>query len=66
MASEASLSLASPSGPPWATASTTQCLRWSSSNPSATDSSAFVRALTCVRMSMQYFSSSTMRWMPRA
>ena len=34
--------------------------------PSATDCSALVIADTWVRMSMQYFSSSTIFWRPRA
>ena len=41
-------------------------VRWSSSSPRATDCSAEVIAETWVRMSMQYLSSSTMRWSPRA
>src|SRR3954447_11820322 len=46
MASEASRSFASRSGPPAATASTTQCSRCSSSSPRATACSALVAADT--------------------
>src|SRR3954468_8569931 len=66
MASEASRTFSSASRPPEAAASTRQWLMCSSSRPSATDWSAFVIADTWVRMSMQYFSSSTMRCRPRA
>src|SRR3954463_11426385 len=61
MASAASRTFSSASGPPAWAAETTQWLRCSSSRPRATDCSAFVIAETWVRMSMQYFSSSTMR-----
>src|SRR4029079_4356345 len=64
-ASEASLSLASASGPPDCAACSTQCARCSSSRPSATAWSALVTADTWVRMSMQYLSSSSIRAMPR-
>src|SRR6185312_17286221 len=66
MASAASRTFSSASGPPAWAAETTQWDRCSSSRPRATDCSAFVIAETWVRMSMQYFSSSTMRCRPRA
>src|SRR5699024_1899175 len=52
MASEASLTLASASGPPTATAWATQWLRCSSTRPSETDWRALVIAATWVRMSV--------------
>src|ERR1700722_15589345 len=65
IASEASRTFSAAVSPPWATASATQCSRWSSSRPSATDCSALLTADTWVRMSMQYLSSSTIRCRPR-
>src|SRR3954447_8693482 len=66
MASEASRTFSSAWGPPALAASTTQWLRCSSSSPSETACSSLVIAETGVRMSMQYFSSSTIRCRPRA
>ena len=65
MASEASLTLASASGPPASMACVTQWPRWSSTSPSATACSARVTADTWVSTSMQYVSDSTMRCNPR-
>src|ERR1035437_5963113 len=63
MAALSSVTFASPR--PSRTASVTQCRTWSSSRLTATLSRAALTALTWVRMSMQYRSSSTMRCMPR-
>src|SRR3954454_9569801 len=63
--SEASRTFSAAVSPHPATAPATQCARWSSSSPSATDCSALVAADTWVRMSMQYLSSPTIRCSPR-
>src|SRR6478609_4585501 len=65
MAAEASVSFSSAPSPE-VIASLTQWARWSSSRFRATACRAFVIAATWVRMSMQYWSSSTIRCRPRA
>src|SRR5262245_19457093 len=64
MASDASRTFRSASVPPCCTAWVTQCARCSSSSSKENDWSAFVAAETCVRTSMQYLSSSTIRCRP--
>ena len=65
IASDASRTFDSASSPPAAAACPTQVDRCSSRSSRENDCSAFVAADTCVRMSMQYLSSSTIRCRPR-
>jgi acyl-CoA synthetase (AMP-forming)/AMP-acid ligase II len=65
IASDASRTFSSASGPPAAAACRTQVDRCSSRSSRENACSALVAADTCVRMSMQYLSSSTIRCRPR-
>jgi hypothetical protein len=65
IASDASRTFALALSSPSATASVMQCARCSSSSPSATACNARVTAATWSRTSMQYRSSSIIRWRPR-